>query len=86
MLRHYLLFFYIISKVNSKYYSLQGDLFGKMNTEDSFAFSFPSCSSAQVFQDGKDDFSFPFAFGSSQSASLKDFQSSTQSRKTFSFF
>nr|XP_020669342.1 protein SIX6OS1 isoform X2 [Pogona vitticeps]XP_020669343.1 protein SIX6OS1 isoform X2 [Pogona vitticeps] len=63
-----------------------GDLFGKMNTEDSFAFSFPSCSSAQVFQDGKDDFSFPFAFGSSQSASLKDFQSSSQSRKTFSFF
>ncbi|KAJ7345293.1 hypothetical protein JRQ81_001243 [Phrynocephalus forsythii] len=60
-----------------------GDLFGKMDTEDSFAFSFPTCSSAQAFQDGKDDFSFPFAFGSSQSASLKD---SSQSRKPFSLF
>ncbi|XP_053113876.1 protein SIX6OS1 isoform X2 [Hemicordylus capensis] len=65
-----------------------GGLFGKMDTEDSFAFSFPSCSSGQAFQDGKDDFSFPFAFGSSQPepASVEGFQSSVQSRKTFSLF
>ncbi|XP_048340617.1 protein SIX6OS1 [Sphaerodactylus townsendi] len=59
-----------------------GDLFGKMESEDSFAFSFPSCSSVQ---DGKDDFSFPFAFGC-QPGSQKGFQSSSQSRKTFSLF
>ncbi|XP_061469279.1 protein SIX6OS1 isoform X2 [Rhineura floridana] len=63
-----------------------GNLFGKMDSEDSLAFSFPSCSSAQAFQDGKDDFSFPFAFQSSQPASLKGFQSSSQSRKQFSLF
>ncbi|XP_062971906.1 protein SIX6OS1 [Elgaria multicarinata webbii] len=63
-----------------------GDLFGKMDSEDSFAFSFPSCSPAQAFQDGKDDFRFPFAFGSSQPASLKSFQASSQSRKPFSLF
>ncbi|XP_033028619.1 protein SIX6OS1 [Lacerta agilis] len=63
-----------------------GNLFGKMENDDSFAFSFPSCSSAQAFQNGKDDFSFPFAFGSSQAASLKGFQSSSQSRKSFSLF
>ncbi|XP_077180056.1 protein SIX6OS1 isoform X2 [Paroedura picta] len=62
-----------------------GDLFGKMESEDSFAFSFPSCSSVQGFQDGKDDFNFPFTFGS-QTASKKGFQSASQSRKTFSFF
>uniref|UniRef100_UPI0010A0A498 protein SIX6OS1-like n=1 Tax=Podarcis muralis TaxID=64176 RepID=UPI0010A0A498 len=63
-----------------------GNLFGKMENDDSFAFSFPSCSSTQAFQNGKDDFSFPFAFGSSQAASLKGFQSSSQSRKSFSLF
>ncbi|KAH0620290.1 hypothetical protein JD844_020466 [Phrynosoma platyrhinos] len=63
-----------------------GDLFGKMDNEDAFAFSFPSCSSAQAFQDGKDDFSFPFVFESSESSSLKGFQSSSQSKKPFSFF
>nr|XP_056707175.1 protein SIX6OS1 [Euleptes europaea] len=62
-----------------------GDLFGKMDNEDSFPFSFPSCSSVQVFQDGKDDFSFPFAFGS-QTASQKGFQTSSQSRRAFSLF
>ncbi|XP_054828048.1 protein SIX6OS1 [Eublepharis macularius] len=62
-----------------------GDLFGKMESEDSFAFSFPSCSSVQIFQDGKDNFSFPFAFGS-QPASQKGFQSSSQSKKAFSLF
>ncbi|XP_060118203.1 protein SIX6OS1 isoform X2 [Heteronotia binoei] len=62
-----------------------GDLFGKMDNEDSFAFSFPSCSSVQTFQDGKDVFSFPFSFGS-QSASQKGFQTSSQSRKAFSLF
>ncbi|XP_060138825.1 protein SIX6OS1 [Zootoca vivipara] len=63
-----------------------GNLFGKMENDDSFAFSFPSCSSTQAFQNGKDDFSFPFAFGSSQAASLKGFQSTPQSRKSFSLF
>ncbi|XP_042297268.1 protein SIX6OS1 [Sceloporus undulatus] len=63
-----------------------GDLFGKMGNEDSFAFSFPPCSSAQAFQDGKDDFSFPFVFESSEPSSLKVFQSSPQSKKPFSFF
>ncbi|XP_066480337.1 protein SIX6OS1 [Tiliqua scincoides] len=63
-----------------------GDLFGKVDPEDSFSFSFPSCSSGQAFQDGKDDFSFPFAFGSSQPASLKGFQSTAESRKSFSLF
>nr|XP_060610864.1 protein SIX6OS1 [Anolis sagrei ordinatus] len=63
-----------------------GDLFGKMDSEDSFAFPFQSCSSAQAFQDGKDDFSFPFVFESSEPTSLKGFQSSSQSKKPFSFF
>ncbi|XP_062824668.1 protein SIX6OS1 isoform X2 [Anolis carolinensis] len=62
------------------------DLFGKMDTEDSFAFPFQPCSSAQAFQDGKDDFSFPFVFESSEPTSLKGFQSSSQSKKPFSFF
>ncbi|XP_044292187.1 protein SIX6OS1 [Varanus komodoensis] len=60
-----------------------GDLFGKMDNEDSFAFSFPSNSSAKVSQD---DFRFPFAFGSAQSASPKGFQASSENRKSFSLF
>ncbi|KAF7251543.1 Protein SIX6OS1 [Varanus komodoensis] len=59
-----------------------GDLFGKMDNEDSFAFSFPSNSSAKVSQD---DFRFPFAFGSAQSASPKGFQASSENRNSWSF-
>lgn len=81
-----LIILYVKPKFNSKHYSFQGDLFGKMDPEDSFSFSLPSCSSGQTFQDGKDNFSFPFAFGASQPASLKGFQSAAESRKTFSLF
>ncbi|KAM6459067.1 protein SIX6OS1 [Liasis olivaceus] len=63
-----------------------GDFFGKMDNEDSFAFAFPTPSSAQVSQDGKDDFNFPFAFGSSEQSSLKGFQSASENRKPFSLF
>ncbi|XP_063145128.1 protein SIX6OS1 [Candoia aspera] len=63
-----------------------GDFFGKMDNEDSFVFAFPTSSSAQVFPDGKDDFNFPFAFGSSEQSSLKGFQSASENRKSFSLF
>ncbi|XP_009935081.1 protein SIX6OS1 [Opisthocomus hoazin] len=67
-----------------------GSLFGKSESEDAFAFPFPSESTSHAFGDGKDDFSFPFAFGqdqrSSQSPSVKDFQSSLQNTKPFTFF
>ncbi|XP_019406715.1 PREDICTED: protein SIX6OS1 [Crocodylus porosus] len=67
-----------------------GSLFGKSESEDGFTFSFPSESSSNTFGDGKDDFSFLFAFGqdqrSSQSSSMKGFHSSSQSTKPFTFF
>nr|XP_009512500.1 PREDICTED: protein SIX6OS1 [Phalacrocorax carbo] len=67
-----------------------GSLFGKSESEDAFAFPFPSESSSHAFGDGKDDFSFPFAFGqdqrSSQSPSVKGFNSSLQNTKPFTFF
>ncbi|KAG8126613.1 hypothetical protein E2320_021684, partial [Naja naja] len=69
-----------------EYYSIQGDFFGKMDTEDSFTLSFPTLPSAQVFQDGKEDFNFPFAFGSSEQSTLKGFQSASENRKPFSLF
>ncbi|NWI29359.1 S6OS1 protein, partial [Sula dactylatra] len=65
-------------------------LFGKSEIEDAFAFPFPSESTSHAFGDGKDDFSFPFAFGqdqrSSQSPSVKGFNSSLQNTKPFTFF
>ncbi|XP_039175468.1 protein SIX6OS1 isoform X1 [Crotalus tigris] len=63
-----------------------GDFFGKMDNEDSFTFAFPTLPSAQVFQDGKEDFNFPFAFGSSEQSTLKGFQSASENRKPFSLF
>ncbi|XP_067411284.1 protein SIX6OS1 [Emydura macquarii macquarii] len=67
-----------------------GSLFGKLESEDAFTFSFPSESSSHTYGDGKDDFSFPFAFGqdqrSSHSSSLKGFHSSSQNKKPFTFF
>ncbi|XP_070589281.1 protein SIX6OS1 [Erythrolamprus reginae] len=63
-----------------------GDFFGKMDNEDSFTFAFPTPSSAQGFQDGKEDFNFPFAFGSSEQSTLKGFQSDSENRKSFSLF
>ncbi|XP_026526042.1 protein SIX6OS1 [Notechis scutatus] len=63
-----------------------GDFFGKMDTEDSFTFAFPTVPSTQVFQDGKEDFNFPFAFGSSEQSTLKGFQSASENRKPFSLF
>ncbi|NWW70021.1 S6OS1 protein, partial [Climacteris rufus] len=67
-----------------------GNFFGKPESEDSFAFSFPSESTSHAFGDGKDDFSFPFAFGqdqrSSQSPSMKGFHSSLQNTKPFTLF
>ncbi|KAM9291596.1 protein SIX6OS1 [Morus bassanus] len=67
-----------------------GSLFGKSESEDAFAFPFPSESTSHAFGDGKDDFSFPFAFGqdqrSSQSPSVKGFNSSLQNTKPFTFF
>ncbi|XP_060549259.1 protein SIX6OS1 isoform X2 [Pantherophis guttatus] len=62
------------------------DFFGKMDNEDSFTFAFPTLPSAQVFQDGKEDFNFPFAFGSSEQSTLKGFQSASENRKSFSLF
>ncbi|NXJ79643.1 S6OS1 protein, partial [Trogon melanurus] len=67
-----------------------GNLFGKSEGEDAFAFPFSS-ESTSAFGDGKDDFNFPFAFGqdqrsSSQSPSVKDFHSSLQNTKPFTFF
>ncbi|NXE90284.1 S6OS1 protein, partial [Menura novaehollandiae] len=65
-----------------------GDFFGKPKSEDAFAFSLSSESHA--FGDGKDDYSFPFAFGqdqrSSQSPSTKGFHSSLQNTKPFRLF
>ncbi|NXS51604.1 S6OS1 protein, partial [Brachypteracias leptosomus] len=65
-------------------------LFGKPESEDSFAFPFPLESTSHAFGDGKDDFSFPFAFGqdqrSSESPSVKGFHSSLQNTKPFTFF
>ncbi|KFQ25619.1 Protein SIX6OS1, partial [Merops nubicus] len=67
-----------------------GSLFGKSESEDTFAFPFPSESTSHAFGDGKDDFSFPFAFGqdqrSSQSPTVKGFHSSLQNTKPFTFF
>ncbi|XP_010008667.1 PREDICTED: protein SIX6OS1 [Nestor notabilis] len=67
-----------------------GSLFGKSESEEAFAFPFPSESISHAFGDGKDDFSFPFAFGqdqrSSQSPPVKDFHSSLQNTKPFTFF
>ncbi|XP_030339987.1 protein SIX6OS1 [Strigops habroptila] len=67
-----------------------GSLFGKSESEEAFAFPFPSESTSHVFGDGKDDFSFPFAFGqdqrSSQSPPVKGFHSSLQNTKPFTFF
>ncbi|XP_074854791.1 protein SIX6OS1 [Carettochelys insculpta] len=67
-----------------------GSLFGKLENEDAFTFSFPSESSSHTYGDRKDDFSFPFAFGqdqrSSHSSSLKGFRSSSQNTKPFTLF
>ncbi|XP_048805609.1 protein SIX6OS1 [Lagopus muta] len=67
-----------------------GSLFGKSESEDTFAFPFPLESTSHAFGDGKDDFSFPFAFGqdqrSSQSPSVKGFHSSLQNTKPSTFF
>ncbi|XP_065258641.1 protein SIX6OS1 [Emys orbicularis] len=67
-----------------------GSLFGKSENEDAFTFSFPSESSSHEYGDGKDDFSFPFAFGQDQrtshSSSLKGFHSSSQNTKPFTLF
>ncbi|XP_068005279.1 protein SIX6OS1 isoform X1 [Melanerpes formicivorus] len=67
-----------------------GSLFGKSESEDAFAFPFPSGPTSHAFGDGKDDFSFPFAFGqdqrSSESPSVKGFHSSLQNTKPFTFF
>nr|XP_014425740.1 protein SIX6OS1 isoform X1 [Pelodiscus sinensis] len=67
-----------------------GSLFGKLENEDAFTFSFPSEPSSHTYGDGKDDFSFPFAFGqdqrSSHSSSLKGFHSSSQNTKPFTLF
>ncbi|NXT39532.1 S6OS1 protein, partial [Pelecanoides urinatrix] len=67
-----------------------GNLFGKSENEDAFTFPFSSESTSHAFGDGKDDFSFPFAFGqdqrSSQSPAVKGFHSSLQNTKPFTFF
>ncbi|NXY22022.1 S6OS1 protein, partial [Atrichornis clamosus] len=67
-----------------------GNFFGKSKSEDAFAFSLPSESTSHAFGDGKDDYSFPFAFGqdqrSSQSPSMKGFHSSLQNTKPFTLF
>ncbi|XP_040557551.1 protein SIX6OS1 isoform X2 [Gallus gallus] len=67
-----------------------GSLFGKSESEDTFAFPFPLESTSRAFGDGKDDFSFPFTFGqdqrSSQSPSVKGFHSSLQNTKPSTFF
>ncbi|NXS08812.1 S6OS1 protein, partial [Neodrepanis coruscans] len=67
-----------------------GNFFGKRDSEDAFAFPFHSESTSHAFGDGKDDFSFPFAFGqdqrSSQSPSMRGFHSSSQNTKPFSLF
>ncbi|NXI81818.1 S6OS1 protein, partial [Rhipidura dahli] len=69
-----------------------GSFFGKPENEPAFAFPFPSPSesTSHVFGDGKDDVSFPFAFGqdqrSSESPSMKGFHSSLQNTKPFTFF
>ncbi|NXT80103.1 S6OS1 protein, partial [Zapornia atra] len=65
-------------------------LFGKSENEDAFTFPFPSEPTSHAFGNGKDDFSFPFAFGqdqrSAQSPSVKGFHSSLQNTKPFTFF
>ncbi|NXK91098.1 S6OS1 protein, partial [Formicarius rufipectus] len=67
-----------------------GNLFGKPESEDAFAFPFASESTSHAFGDGKDDFSFPFVFGqdqrSSESPSMKGFHSSLQNTKPFTLF
>ncbi|NXJ15526.1 S6OS1 protein, partial [Odontophorus gujanensis] len=67
-----------------------GNLFGKPESEDTFAFPFSMESTSRAFGDGKDDFSFPFAFGqdqrSSLSPSVKGFHSSLQNTKPSTFF
>ncbi|KFO78744.1 Protein SIX6OS1, partial [Cuculus canorus] len=67
-----------------------GSLFGKPESEDVFTFPFSSESTSHAFGDGKDDFSFPFAFGqdqrSSQPPSVKGFHSSLENTKPFTFF
>ncbi|OXB72218.1 UNVERIFIED_CONTAM: hypothetical protein H355_002866 [Colinus virginianus] len=67
-----------------------GSLFGKSESEDTFAFPFSVESTSRAFGDGKDDFSFPFAFGqdqrSSLSPSVKGFHSSLQNAKPSTFF
>ncbi|XP_069483796.1 protein SIX6OS1 [Ambystoma mexicanum] len=66
-----------------------GTLFGKMDGEDGFAFSFPT-ESSETFGDAKDDFSFPFSIGqdqkSPQASSFKLFQSPSQGAMQFTFF
>ncbi|XP_006915234.1 protein SIX6OS1 [Pteropus alecto] len=66
-----------------------GNLFGKPEGEDAFAFSFPSDSSTHTFVAGKDDFSFPFSFEQDQNStpsSSKDFSSSSQNTTQFTLF
>ncbi|KFV47010.1 Protein SIX6OS1, partial [Tyto alba] len=67
-----------------------GSLFRKSESEDAFVFPFLSESTSHAFGDGKDDFSFPFAFGQDQRASqsppVKGFHSSLQNTKPFTFF
>ncbi|XP_065603696.1 protein SIX6OS1 [Cyrtonyx montezumae] len=67
-----------------------GSLFGKSESEDTFAFPFSMESTSRAFGDGKDYFSFPFAFGqdqrSSLSPSVKGFHSSLQNTKPSTFF
>ncbi|NWV66255.1 S6OS1 protein, partial [Malurus elegans] len=67
-----------------------GNFFGKPESEDAFAFPFPSDPTSHAFGDGKDDFSFPFAFGQDQGSlqplSMKGFHSSLQNTKPFSRF
>ncbi|NWY71156.1 S6OS1 protein, partial [Erithacus rubecula] len=66
-----------------------GNLFGKSENDDAFAFPFLS-ESSHAFGDGKDDAGFSFAFGqdqrSPQSASMKGFHSNSQNTKAFSLF
>ncbi|NWI00080.1 S6OS1 protein, partial [Tichodroma muraria] len=67
-----------------------GSFFEKRENEDAFAFPFPSEPISRAFGDGKDDDSFPFAFGqdqrSSQPLSMKGFHSSIQNTKPFTLF
>ncbi|NXD34380.1 S6OS1 protein, partial [Copsychus sechellarum] len=67
-----------------------GNIFGKSENEDAFAFPFLSESTSHAFEDGKDDASFSFAFGQDQrspeSHSMEGFHSNTQNTKPFSLF